>query len=339
VVFPTETVYGLGADAGNDEACRAVFARKERPADNPLIVHVSELDQVAEVAREVSAAALALFQRFTPGPLSIILPAGPFPAGAVTAGHSTVAVRIPAHPVAQAFLRACDAPVAAPSANRSGRPSPTSAGMAYRDLAGRVDLILDGGPCGHGLESTVVSIASDQAHEAVAGGVTILREGAVTREMIRELLGPEVTVRGGRPDLPGASPGTRHAHYQPAAQVELFEMPGNTADPQEGGSSHATTAVLERRIGELPLTARTTLVLYSAAAREMIARRGGGEHALWRVVEISDPEDYGRRLYSILVSADERGDERVLAELPPPMGIGRAVRDRLSRAAGRDTGS
>ncbi len=314
VVFPTETVYGLGAHAGDDRACRRIFAAKERPPDNPLIVHVPEVDAVFQIAAEVPEPAEHLFRAFSPGPLSVVLPAGDTVAPAVTAGHDTVAVRIPSHPVAQAFLRACALPVAAPSANRSGRPSPTSADMAYRDLVGRVPLILNGGACIHGVESTVLAVSAQ-------GRITIYREGAVTREMIREVLGPEVelTDPAGHHLEAAPSPGTRHVHYRPSARVVAVEAPEVAAALAEASRDVGTGA-------ETPRDAGVTAILFSEDPP--LPERA---HA----VHMPDLASYAQGLYRTLVDADDRGDRVIIAELPPPEGIGRAVRDRLLRAAGR----
>jgi L-threonylcarbamoyladenylate synthase len=351
VVFPTETVYGLGAHAGDDRACRRIFAAKERPADNPLIVHVSQIDAVFRIAAEVPDPAERLFRAFSPGPLSIVLPAGDGVAPAVTAGHDTVAVRIPSHPVAQAFLRACAVPVAAPSANRSGRPSPTTAAMAYRDLAGRVPFILDGGPCIHGVESTVlaVSVSGDRGSHGTSAGapaarraaaphaapgpvgpggsigsgarITIYREGAVTREMIRDVLGPEVelTDPAGHHLEAAPSPGTRHVHYRPSARVVAVEAPEVAAAVAEALRDVGTWA-------ETPRDAGVTAILFSQDPPPP-----GEVHA----VHMPDLASYAQGLYRTLVDADDRGDRIIIAELPPSEGIGRAVRDRLLRAAGR----
>ncbi|MFW5729158.1 MAG: L-threonylcarbamoyladenylate synthase [Spirochaetota bacterium] len=304
VVFPTETVYGLGAHAGDDRACRRIFETKERPADNPLIVHVAAVEMISGVVAELPERALELFRTCSPGPLSVVLPVGDGVAPFVTAGHATVAVRIPSHPVAQSFLRACAVPVAAPSANRSGRPSPTTAAMVYRDLAGRVPLILDGGPCIHGVESTVLAVTA-------GGGITIYREGAVTREMIRAALGTEVDFVDptGRPMTPAPSPGTRHAHYRPGARVVVVE------------ASEVSAA-----LAEAPRDVGVTSILFAQnpPAPENV-------HA----VHMPDLASYAYGLYRALVDADDRGDRLIIAELPPPEGIGRAVRDRLLRAAGR----
>lgn len=328
VVFPTETVYGLGADAGNDTACRRIFSAKGRPVDNPLIVHLASAHMVKRVVGEVPPLAQKLFHAFSPGPLSVVLPVAATPAAgspprgsgrsapaqsppspAVTAGQTTVAVRIPSHPVARDFLRACNVPVAAPSANASGRPSPTSAAMAYRDMAGRVELILDGGPCIHGVESTVV---------AVGAGITIYREGAITREMIRDLVGDGVELRdpAGHALIHAPSPGMRHAHYRPAATVLAVEGGEMAATLRESAAYGPGTAIF---------------LVDGAGASTAVRSVPSG----WTVLRMPDLASYAQGLYQALVDADERGDSVVVAELPASVGIGRAIRDRLLRAAGQ----
>ena len=219
VAFPTETVYGLGATALNPAAVRAIFAAKGRPADNPLIVHIHRRGQLDSLC-EVSDPAPLLMDAFWPGPLTLLFPRKAAVPDAVTAGLPTVAVRMPSHPVAQAFLAACDLPVAAPSANRSGRPSPTAAAHVLEDLNGTVPLILDGGACDVGLESTVL----DLCH----GDPCILRPGGVTKEMLEEVLGKPVGLAGSilrplREDEPALSPGMRYRHYAPKAAVTLVD--------------------------------------------------------------------------------------------------------------------
>jgi L-threonylcarbamoyladenylate synthase len=207
VAFPTETVYGLGANALDPMAVQAVFDVKERPADNPLIVHVPEVADLRLMVRELPPLALRLADDFWPGPLTMVLDARPGVPAITTGGLDTVAIRVPDHPVAIALLRAAAVPIAAPSANRSGRPSPTTAAHVMADLAGRIDAVVDGGRCVFGIESTVVDVRGEQP--------IVLREGAVTRE---ELGISSHTDHGA--DV-HASPGTRHRHYQPNCRVEI----------------------------------------------------------------------------------------------------------------------
>ncbi|WP_255688456.1 L-threonylcarbamoyladenylate synthase [Pontibacillus sp. HN14] len=216
VAFPTETVYGLGANALNDEAVQHIFAAKGRPADNPLIVHVADKMHIEDVVTHIPDIAHKLIDAFMPGPLTLILESNGACASNVTAGLSSVGVRIPDHPVARALLQACRLPLAAPSANRSGRPSPTSADHVYKDLNGRVAGIVDGGQTGVGVESTVVDCTGDRP--------VILRPGGITKEDLESVVGPT--------DFDAAllnqkekpkSPGMKYTHYAPEAPLWLVE--------------------------------------------------------------------------------------------------------------------
>jgi len=224
VAFPTETVYGLGADAFNPEAVRKIFEAKGRPLDNPLIVHIVHLDQLAHLVRDVPEAARRFMERFFPGPLTLVLPRHPDVPDEVTAGLPTVGVRMPRHPVAQAFLEACGTPVAAPSANRSGRPSPTRWEAVYADLNGRIACILQGDRSDMGLESTVVDCTGSEP--------VVLRAGAVPLEALREVV-PETRLVGDEASLKARSPGTRYRHYAPKARVVLVDHPDEAVpDPR-----------------------------------------------------------------------------------------------------------
>ena len=216
VAFPTETVYGLGGHAFDETALRRIFAAKGRPADNPLILHLADTEQLGEVVREVTPSARALLAAFWPGPLTLVLPKAERVPLLATAGLQTVGVRLPEHPTAQAFLRACGVPVAAPSANLSGRPSPTTWQAVAQDLDGRIACILQGGQTRVGLESTVVDCTGDTP--------LVLRAGAVTLEQLRAVLPATRTLR---PDdnTPARSPGLKHKHYAPRARVALVAEP------------------------------------------------------------------------------------------------------------------
>ena len=221
VAFPTETVYGLGADAFDADAVQQIFAAKGRPSDNPLIVHIAERAQVDRLAASVPDAARMLMDRFFPGPLTLILPRHPDVPSVVTAGLDTVGVRMPDHPIAQRFLAACDTPVAAPSANRSGRPSPTTWQAVQDDLGGRIPCILQGGRTRAGLESTVV--------DATTAPPVVLRPGAVSLDALRAVV-PGVQGPAADDDGPTHSPGTKHRHYAPSARVRLVDTPAD-AEP------------------------------------------------------------------------------------------------------------
>ena len=322
VAFPTETVYGLGADARNTEAVEAVFRAKGRPADNPLIVHIADRRQLDGIVRETDGAALRLMDAFWPGPLTIVLPAAP---GAlsprVTAGLPTVGVRMPAHPVALALIRAAGCPVAAPSANRSGRPSPTNAAHVREDLDGRIGGIVDGGPAGVGLESTVVIV-----EKGLTGGDTqirVLRPGGVTvADLRRELPGVPIAAEIEEPaeGQTPRSPGMKYAHYAPKGRLTIVEgSPERVADRIRRSLSEA------KRNGERTgvLAVRERADLYDA---DVIAACGSA----------NDPEEAARNLYAALRRFDEAGVTCIWAEqFPfPPDGIGLALANRLSKAAG-----
>lgn len=242
VAFPTETVYGLGADAFQPDAVRAVFAAKGRPADNPLIVHVAHPDQIDAVASVRSPVAQRLIEAFFPGPLTLVLPRRAEVPGVVTGGLDTVGVRMPAHPVARAFLTACATPVAAPSANRSGRPSPTTWEAVRADLDGRIPCILRGPRAEVGLESTVV-LCRDAAP-------LVLRAGAVTLDALRQVV-PTTRLADAAEDARRHSPGTRYRHYAPDARVVLVDAP----EDAEPDPAHAYIG-----LGAPPRAARFGLV-------------------------------------------------------------------------------
>ncbi len=231
VAFPTETVYGLGADARSTAAVEQIFIAKGRPADNPLIVHIAELRQLEELVLPYGLLAKRLMERFWPGPLTLVLPVKP---GAVsprvTAGLDTIAVRMPAHPVALALIAAADCPVAAPSANRSGRPSPTLASHVLADLDGRIDGIVDGGAAGVGLESTVVEIDGD--------AVRILRPGGVTAEALREIAAHVAYDTAAAPSSEGAIPPLAPSTAAAAAAVAKSSAPA-AAQPGVGTQAPA----------------------------------------------------------------------------------------------------
>ncbi len=236
VAFPTETVYGLGANALDPEAVGRIFEVKGRPADNPLIVHIAGVEGLGELVADITPLAHRLAGSFWPGPLTMVLTARPDVPSITTGGLTTVAIRVPDHPVAITLLRTAGIPVAAPSANRSGRPSPTSAGHVLADLGGRIDAVVDGGRCVFGIESTVV--------DARGPLPIVLREGAVTREDLG-LAGDTIT------DDLAASPGTRHRHYQPACRVEIAP-PGHAAQVAAGLAEQGDRVGLLARVEPPP---------------------------------------------------------------------------------------
>jgi L-threonylcarbamoyladenylate synthase len=215
VAFPTETVYGLGADVFNEDALRRIFEAKQRPPDNPLIVHISDISQIGELAGSVNSNAKKLIGAFFPGPLTIVLKKRENISGLATAGLETVGIRMPSFPIAHEFLAKCETPVAAPSANLSGRPSPTTWQAVREDLEGRIDCILRGDPTEIGLESTVVDCTAEEP--------VILRRGSTSLEMLRTVV-PAIRNIAAADEL-RRSPGTRHKHYAPNAAVSIVDLP------------------------------------------------------------------------------------------------------------------
>lgn len=306
VAFPTETVYGLGANALNPEAVKAIFEAKGRPQDNPLIVHVLDLVEASRYG-QVTPLMTSLADAFWPGPLTLIVARLPVVPSVVSAGLPTVALRAPQHPAARELIRACGLPLAAPSANRSGRPSPTSAQHVMQDLQGRIPLILDGGSCQVGLESTVV--------DATGEVPILLRPGAVTAEMIALVAG-DCKVSGSvlRQLAPGEnapSPGMRHRHYAPKARMTLLK-----------GSPNARADYVRQALK----TQQDAWVL--AMADNLPLYEGLPVHSLGE-----DHEKAAHRLFYLLRQADDQGVKRIFAEAPEATGLGLALLNRMLRAA------
>jgi L-threonylcarbamoyladenylate synthase len=299
VAFPTETVYGLGADATDPVAVRRVFAVKGRPLGHPLIAHLPDAEAALGWGADLSDGVLRLAAALWPGPLTVVVRRRPGLADEVTGGRDTVGLRVPDHPVARALLDAVGRPLAAPSANRFGRVSPTCAADVHRDLGADVDLVLDGGPCAVGVESTIVELVGD-------GPAALLRPGGVPAEVIAEVLGRELVAATG----PARAPGMLASHYAPSVPVELV------------AADHLDEVLARRRAGP------------DAAPVGVLApwRHPGGPGVV--VLEPPrDVRDYARRLYRSLRDADEAGVGRLLVVPPPPEGLGLAVLDRLRKAA------
>ena len=306
VAFPTETVYGLGASALDPAAVRRIFWAKGRPATNPLIVHLADPSLVANVAADWPATASRLAEQFWPGPLTIVVPKGPAVPDEVTAGGPTVAVRCPNHPVARALLRAAGLPLAAPSANRSTELSPTRAEHVIRSLGGRIDMVIDGGPCPGGIESTVVDVTGPV--------VRVLRPGLITGPMLEEVVGR--VERAALAEGVARSPGQTERHYSPRTKLRLVD--GN--DLLEA-SIEAEQAGL--RVGSM------SFVREDAASEEATGPRG-------RHISLpADPAHAASFLYEALFRLDQSGMDLILVEIPPDTPEWAAIRDRLTRAAGR----
>lgn len=299
VAFPTETVYGLGADAASGPALARLFSAKGRPADHPVIVHLGHAGAIARWGREIPAEAWGLAERFWPGPLTLILRRAPGVLDAVTGGQDTVGLRVPGHPVARALLEAFGGGLAAPSANRFGRVSPTTAAHVAADIGDRVDAIFDGGPCDVGLESTILDLSGEAPR--------VLRPGAISVETLRDVLGTAVSSgAAGGPRTPGGLA----SHYAPDTPLQLTEPA-------------ATDAVVRMRLAE------------GEAVAVLAARPSPGEvHGVRWIHMPEDPVQYGRLLYARLREADAWRCARVVVEQPPAGAQWEAIRDRLRRAAG-----
>jgi L-threonylcarbamoyladenylate synthase len=316
VAFPTETVYGLGANALDPRAVTGIFRAKGRPGDNPLIVHIEGPEALANYVERIPPAVSKLAERFWPGPLTLVIEnRNKFPA-VVTGGLETVAVRVPGHPVALALIRAAGVPVAAPSANISGRPSPTTAGHVMDDLAGRIDLVLDGGPSGLGVESTVLDLTGRNP--------VILRPGGVTRRELEAVLGPvelDPSVDGQAPGGKPRSPGMKYTHYAPRAPLLLFE----------GCGKESMAARILAEAGRLAGEGRKVGILACEETAQIYAREG---YPVVVAGRRSDPESVAAALYESLRRFDRMEVDVILAEGISEEGVGLAVMNRLRRAAG-----
>jgi L-threonylcarbamoyladenylate synthase len=316
VAFPTETVYGLGANALDPSAVARIFAAKGRPEYNPIIVHAANTEAARELTSQWPVAAARLADAFWPGPLTLILPKAPHVLDALTAGLANVALRVPAHPLAQALLAAAGLPLAAPSANRSTEVSPTTAEHVVRSLGEAVDVVVDGGPCPVGIESTVVSLASETP--------TILRPGSITQEDISAVIGVVLMAEGTR-ERPGAalpSPGQMDRHYAPRAELRLI-------DAERSGLVALLEAVpgldayLPVRIDGRTYDEKTAVLAYSTAEYP-------GAHVV-RMPE--EAAGYATNLYAMLHELDALGYKRILVERVPDEPEWAGVRDRLQRAS------
>lgn len=302
VGLPTETVYGLAADARNPQAVARIFAAKGRPANHPLIVHLASADQLDDWAREIPDAARLLAGAFWPGPLTLILKRQPDVPDAVTGGQDTVGLRVPAHPVAHALLDAFGDGLAAPSANRFGRISPTTAAHVREELGEAVAVVLDGGECDVGIESTIVDFSR--------GVPVMLRPGRVTLDQMRHVLGaPVLSPDAADTTAPRAS-GTLASHYAPATPVRLLDVPALYA-------AVVAAAQAGQRIGVLSRT---------------LTDEAPANGSVWLHLP-SDPSGYAHRLYRDLRRLDQCGAELLLIEAPPATPEWQAVNDRLKRAA------
>ena len=300
MAFPTETVYGLGADASNPAAVKKIFAAKGRPADHPVIVHIADMSELKHWAAEVPRAAWLLAEKFWPGPLTMVLKRSPHVNDLISGGQNSIGLRVPGHPVAQQLLKAFGGGIAAPSANKFGRLSPTTAEHVREELGNAVEMVLDGGPCDVGIESTIVDLTCDPP--------AILRPGRVSAQQIADaLLVPLGESAADRPRVPGSLA----SHYAPRAPLKLVQ-------PDE------IENYVRRQVVQPPVA--------------VVARRGrprDSKVALWQVAP-ETPEEYARLLYATLRRLDDAGCGLIVVEALPPLPEWAAVRDRLDRAATPD---
>lgn len=315
VAFPTETVYGLGGDALNPDSSRKIYAAKGRPSDNPLIIHIADMDALPRIVSEIPREAELLADRFWPGPLTMILPKATEVPPETTGGLETVAVRMPSHPVALAFVRESGGYVAAPSANTSGKPSPTLATYVAEDMDGRIDMILDGGQVGIGLESTIIDLTVTPPQ--------ILRPGYITKEMLEKVLGEvavDATVLQSREDCGQApkAPGMKYRHYAPMGELTIVQ--GNPSQVTEYINCRAAEDMAAgEKVGVIG-TAEELLNYHADVVKSVGSR--------------ADEESIARSLYLILREFDDEKVTRIYSEAFASEGLGQAIMNRLLKAAG-----
>ncbi|TYU71342.1 threonylcarbamoyl-AMP synthase [Listeria monocytogenes] len=309
VAFPTETVYGLGADATNQAAIQKIYAAKGRPSDNPLIVHIARQDQMNSFVASYPPKAIQLMEKFWPGPLTVILPLKKDSLAAnVSAGLSTVGVRMPEHPVSLALINAANVPVAAPSANRSGKPSPTTADHVIEDLDGKIAGIIDGGATGVGLESTVIDCSLEMP--------IILRPGGITKEQIEQVIGPvDISTNNTKEKEKPKAPGMKYTHYAPKAPVYLIE---------------GSTPFWQKEINKVEAANKKLGIL---ATKELIDQLTTSA-AVETTGSIKALDEIATSLYKGLRAFDHEDVDIIFAEVYPETKLGAAIMNRLEKAAG-----
>lgn len=305
--IPTETVYGLAANALDEAAVEKIYEAKGRPSDNPLIVHIARLDEWKPLVREIPESAEKLAEKFWPGPLTVILPKSGLVPMKTSGGLDTVAVRMPGHPIARAIIEKAGVPLAAPSANTSGKPSPTSAAHVMHDLSGKIEYIVDGGECNVGVESTVITLAGDKPR--------LLRPGGITPEMLESVLG-EIEIDSAvfnklQEGVVAASPGMKYKHYSPSAEVIIIK-----------GEFEKYKSYVEQRAD-----ADTAALCFDGDAGKLTGI------SVLTYGEENDSASQANRIFEALREADERGFRTVYARYPHTDGMGLAVFNRLVRAA------
>jgi L-threonylcarbamoyladenylate synthase len=316
VAFPTETVYGLGANALDEKAIKKIFEAKGRPSDNPLIVHIATVEALKPLVKDIDRRTQAVIDHFWPGPLTIILDKSDQVPAAVTAGLNTVAVRMPSNVIANTLIALADVPVAAPSANLSGKPSPTDAKHVILDLEGRVDCIVDGGPCDVGLESTVLDLTDEQP--------MILRPGGITKEALEVVLG-EVKVDQSLEQksdelMQPKSPGMKYTHYSPEAEVYIIETEKNF----DSSGVQAINQLIREKFKDYKVGVMATDEYFDQYSCDVKISLGSR----------TDMKTIANTLFSTLREFDALGVDIVLSESFESTGIGHAIMNRLKKSAG-----
>lgn len=315
VAFPTETVYGLGGNAFDPEAASKIYAAKGRPSDNPLIVHISDMEGLQEIVRDIPDAALKLAENFWPGPMTLVMTKKPVVPDRTTGGLDTVAVRMPVDEIARALIRVSGVPIAAPSANRSGRPSTTTAAHCVEDLDGRIDMIIDGGPVDIGLESTIVDVTGDIP--------MLLRPGAITLEMLRDVLGrvdiDQAILGPMSENVKPKAPGMKYKHYAPKAELTI--VMGKAEDVQNK-INELTSADMAagKKVGVIA-TVESRNAYHNQTSLKIMGLR-------------NDESTIAHNLFAILREFDDTGVDVIYSEGFEDSGIGRAIMNRLRKAAG-----
>ena len=309
VAFPTETVYGLGANGLDGEACKKIFAAKGRPADNPLILHISEMGEILPLISSLSPMAKKLMDAFWPGPMTLIVPKSDLIPAVVTAGLDTVAVRFPSHPVARTLIHLAGCPIAAPSANKSGKPSPTNAPDVLTDMDGVIDGIVDGGPCDIGVESTIIDTTGEVP--------VILRPGGITKEMIAEVMGEAVLDPGlVKADETPRAPGMKYKHYAPKAPMLLIE------GPEACGAVIRTAIMAEANDLKVGVLAMEKTIAHLPKIPNIIAHSGGKDMAA-----------LAENLYTELREFDKENVDLIIGEGVPEDQLGLAIMNRMRKSA------
>ena len=313
VAFPTETVYGLGGDALNKESSKKIYAAKGRPSDNPLIVHISTWDSMGHISKDLPDSAKLLADAFWPGPLTMVVKKSDAVPYETTGGLDTVAIRMPDHQVALQFIEQAGGYIAAPSANTSGKPSPTNAGHVIEDMNGIIDMIIDGGEVGIGVESTIVDLTDEKP--------TILRPGYITEEMLERVLGQvdtDRTILDNNSGLKPKAPGMKYRHYAPKGDMMLIE-----------GNTDRVVSIINQQVKKAKADGARTGVLCTDETYDLIeadVKLSAGPRG--------DEHEIARRLYRILRDFDTEGVDTIYSESFSKEGFGQAVMNRLLKAAG-----